>query len=73
MALENLVWHDHFWPGGKFPENDEDEIKGRFDACEDDQGQIFVWSAETKEIVTECDSREKAIELAKQLANASGA
>lgn len=71
MGLKNLVWHDHFWPGNKNPGDDDlmDELKGRHDACEDDQGNFFIWRADTRQIVQYCESRQAACEEAQRLAN----
>lgn len=65
-----VVWHEHFFPPS-FDHDDENasEVEGRYDALEYDDGQIAVWKAETREIVSTHASREEAEAEAKRLAD----
>ena len=62
------LWHEHFFgpDGGSFPgvesaPEEINEVVGRYDAIEEDvSGRIFVWSAESMEIVEVCINREEA-------------
>ena len=62
------VWHTHAFPpeGKSFPEHGEDEymVNMRFDAVQDKQGRIFVWSVGEQEPICVCRDRETAIRIA---------
>jgi hypothetical protein len=71
MPLDNVVWHDHFFPD--IESQNEGETIGRFDACELDKPHRFVvYAAEHDMIVCEAMNKAWSIKIAQALAKAYG-